>query len=467
MKKKKLLSIILAATMIVGLLAGCGNTDGGDSQSGNSDPSPQQTNAPDNSSQGGDNSEANEPTNAVDEAKGLLNIDELDDPNVTIILYWDPKPYEQAAIDNYEAKYGAGTVTVVVSGWNKAIEKINEGIAAGDVPSLAFTEGNACFPKYAVDNYFQPITQYIQDDLGSELMDESAMKNFLYKDEYYVFTSSYLTQPYLIAYYKPLFDDNGLETPTELYAKGQWTWDKFIEYCDLLTQDTDGDGAIDQWGLGPRYKLQNFAYASGIVGIEETGNGTLASHWDDKGMLDYFDFVTKLETIQARSKDADGNVVNDGWLGAGAMYMEAISGELALADDEGNILGNNPDMGLITIPTLDGSAASTPVWDYGYAIPTGAANPQAGAVLGAMILEARKDIQLSEYQSYMRQDELDVYYGAMENIIPQRKNNNIYEGVTMSYGESEAKEGTPAATIIETYKSVVEGEIAAYNASLQ
>ncbi|MFT4144491.1 MAG: hypothetical protein QM644_08520 [Mobilitalea sp.] len=42
--------------------------------------------------------------------------------------------------------------------------------------------------------------------------------------------------------------DNNLEDPRELYARGEWTWDKFIEYCKVLTQDTDGDGQTDQYG---------------------------------------------------------------------------------------------------------------------------------------------------------------------------------------------------------------------------
>ena len=37
----------------------------------------------------------------------------------------------------------------------------------------------------------------------------------------------------------------------------------------------------------------------------------------------------------------------------------------------------------------------------------------------------------------------------------------------MSYGEEEAKQGTPAATIIDTYKNVVASEVEAYNAKVQ
>ena len=45
-----------------------------------------------------------------------------------------------------------------------------------------------------------------------------------------------------------LLEDNGLEDPRDLWERGEWTWDKFVEYMQVLTQDTDGDGQIDQYG---------------------------------------------------------------------------------------------------------------------------------------------------------------------------------------------------------------------------
>ena len=52
---------------------------------------------------------------------------------------------------------------------------------------------------------------------------------------------------YPLAFNKQMLEDNNLEDPRELYKRGEWTWDKFIEYCQVLTQDTDGDGAVDQY----------------------------------------------------------------------------------------------------------------------------------------------------------------------------------------------------------------------------
>ena len=54
---------------------------------------------------------------------------------------------------------------------------------------------------------------------------------------------------YPLAFNKQLLEDAGLEDPRDLYARGEWTWDKFVEYCQALTQDTDGDGVVDQYGF--------------------------------------------------------------------------------------------------------------------------------------------------------------------------------------------------------------------------
>lgn len=53
---------------------------------------------------------------------------------------------------------------------------------------------------------------------------------------------------YPLAFNLQMLQDNNLEDPRELYKRGEWTWDKFIEYASVLTQDTDGDGTTDQYG---------------------------------------------------------------------------------------------------------------------------------------------------------------------------------------------------------------------------
>lgn len=44
---------------------------------------------------------------------------------------------------------------------------------------------------------------------------------------------------------KEIFENAGINSPPE-------NWDQFVDYAERLTQDTDGDGAVDQWGFAYR-----------------------------------------------------------------------------------------------------------------------------------------------------------------------------------------------------------------------
>lgn len=66
---------------------------------------------------------------------------------------------------------------------------------------------------------------------------------------YQVTGESAVANTYPLGYNKQLLEDNNLEDPRALYERGEWTWDKFLEYCQVLTQDTDGDGQNDQFGF--------------------------------------------------------------------------------------------------------------------------------------------------------------------------------------------------------------------------
>lgn len=60
--------------------------------------------------------------------------------------------------------------------------------------------------------------------------------------------SSQVGDTYPLGFNMQMLEDNNLEDPRDLYARGEWTWDVFVQYMQTLTQDTDGDGQIDQYG---------------------------------------------------------------------------------------------------------------------------------------------------------------------------------------------------------------------------
>ena len=72
-------------------------------------------------------------------------------------------------------------------------------------------------------------------------------------------------QTAVIFYNKDLFDDAGIEYPSE-----DWTWDDMEQAASALTRDFDGDGIIDQYGLqlGQVYIVPFFLYDGQIADPE-------------------------------------------------------------------------------------------------------------------------------------------------------------------------------------------------------
>lgn len=450
MKGKKMMSALLSTVLCAGLLAGCGSAD----EAGNKEitDSLVATAVPEAvaSEAAGEEAKEEASTEAVPEGWSYLNVETLENPDVTMALYWEPDAVVQSAIDAFEAKYG-GTVTVNVVGWNKGATAIQEAMATGDLFDIVYTEGNARFPGDAVDELYQPIDEY----LDYSVCDAASVDAFLFKGNHYVYTNYAITSPYLIVYNKTIFEEEAMETPTELYNKGQWTYDKFLEYMAYFTRDTDGDGEIDQWGLGPRYKRQNFGYANGAMPVYEVGNGELAVDIDSEACKQYFAFLTEFNKIDTKCPG------DSGWLETRLCVMFSEAGPSAGISEDAT---TTDEFDFVPIPTYDGSLATTPVWDNGYAIVNGAPNPEGAAVLASMICQAKVDNYETDLQAKYDDEQIERYYTIMEKIVPQRRK---YAEVNVGAGEKEALEGTPAQTIIETYKTQLESEVAAYNETIK
>jgi len=80
----------------------------------------------------------------------------------------------------------------------------------------------------------------------------------------------------------------GAPNPIDLYESGQWTWDAFLDIMRMATQDTTGDGVLDQWGIAGQ---PGDIVVSFLVG---SNDGRLVS--DDFEY--YFDHPNTLEALE-------------------------------------------------------------------------------------------------------------------------------------------------------------------------
>ena len=93
-----------------------------------------------------------------------------------------------------------------------------------------------------------------------------------------------------IFYNKRIFEEAGIpkDEPYELQANGQWTWDKFEEYCAKLTQDVDNDGVTDIYAMASFSKdyFKLAAACNGAQFVSRDENGQYVNATTTQNFLD-------------------------------------------------------------------------------------------------------------------------------------------------------------------------------------
>lgn len=114
------------------------------------------------------------------------------------------------------------------------------------------------------------------------------------------------TAVFLLYYNKGLFDKAGVQLP-----RTDWTWNEFLAAAKKLTQDTNGDGKIDQWGFSAPANLDtlyNWAFLNGASLWNEDMTKSLL---DDPLVVEAFQFYQDLiyrygVTPRPETQDAQG-----------------------------------------------------------------------------------------------------------------------------------------------------------------
>lgn len=152
-------------------------------------------------------------------------------------------------IEEFNKITGAQVEKIIPSGEDFR-KKVLTAIAAGTGPDLV-TVQPFDVPAWIIRNFLLPISDYVdlsQECLwGEQGLSRPTVDRFTWNGKVYGVNG--VEQSWRIYYNTEIFEANGQPDPAELYRKGQWTWDKFIEIAQALTLDTDGDGKINIYGF--------------------------------------------------------------------------------------------------------------------------------------------------------------------------------------------------------------------------
>ncbi len=162
----------------------------------------------------------------------------------------------------------------------------------------------------------------------------------------------------------------GLETPRELYAKGEWTWSKFLDYAKQLTLKAS-DGSISRYGATVDFDFHAITGES-IVKYE---NGGYANNLRSPKLAEYFEDVLTA-TFEDKILEKPSDIITS--FNAHSVSMALHNRKMA--EKHANALHKSQSIDFAPSPRWDGAdkyyvpAARGSTW-----IAKNAPNPQGAA----------------------------------------------------------------------------------------
>lgn len=170
---------------------------------------------------------------------------------------WDAllQPFEEATGINVE---------VVSHPWEGWDERYVTAFIGGTAPDVSYMP-DEFWPRFAAAGQLTDMSALFANELEAMAADYPANLWELGTYEGKRFGIPYLFVAVQLFYNRDLFDAAGIEYPPSSPNDpnfADWTWERFAEVAQQLTQDTDGDGETDQWGFAwsVLFRDPNFLY---------------------------------------------------------------------------------------------------------------------------------------------------------------------------------------------------------------
>lgn len=338
---KKLFAITLTVFLIAQTLVGCGTTEESDSTS-------------------------------VD----------VSDEEVTITVlcgYASEDPHGQYVYEyaeNFMAENENITVEITAISSNDIYTKLAAmATTPDDIPTLFFATADSIATLYDL-GITEDISEYASDELLASFAN-GVVESVELEGEMTYYPIA--VQPTAVLYRIDRFEEAGIEIPT--------TWDEFVEACEQLTVDTDGDGVVDQWGFSMvgsnnssgSSRFLSYIWSNGYDVIYEEDGVWKTDITTDAAFIDVFSTWTDMNedgVVPVGITEVDyATAANYFAMGYTSMFM---TGANAL----GVAYESNPDLeGLIGSFTIPSDYPGTMLNTEGYAMSSYATDAEKAAAV--------------------------------------------------------------------------------------
>jgi multiple sugar transport system substrate-binding protein len=214
----------------------------------------------------------------------------------------------QDVVDEFEKKNPDIKVELMMLPWSAYHRKVLTMFAAGsklDVMRLA----NSYFPQFMEKGALLPLDEYIKKDKKEIDPDDFYAEAFKggRGEDGRLYGLPVDIAGWALYYNRGLFDKAGLPYPDE-----SWTWETLLDVAKKLTQDLDGDGRVDQYGVYVKVKMgviELLAGQSGATILNGDNSKCTFNTSEGRAVVQLlYDLIVKHKVVPPAEFRADQNV---------------------------------------------------------------------------------------------------------------------------------------------------------------
>ncbi|MGQ9733387.1 MAG: extracellular solute-binding protein [Candidatus Zipacnadales bacterium] len=180
------------------------------------------------------------PTKAAEQAKLVFAAwGDPDSPWGKFCAHW---------IEEFQSTHEGVTVEYQSTPWADYHTKLLTQVAGGAAPD-AFAHSNVYYPKFIAKGGAVPLEDLIANVPDYDLEDfiPTSLHLSTYKGKLYGLP--HISSAFTQVWNKQIFGELGLPSPNELDAKGEWTWETFLDCAQKATK-RDASGKAERLGYG-------------------------------------------------------------------------------------------------------------------------------------------------------------------------------------------------------------------------
>ncbi len=388
---KKIIAGIMSVSMMFSLGACSGSSDGGSTDG-------------DTTTTAGRTKEEDEVT-VADLGEKYPNDVDISGQEIVWMADYDINPSNNddrsVALTLFEDTYGGKVKWIQTTSATKFDDLANKIMSDEQVDMFPYEW--SCLPNGVYKDQYEPLDDYINldDDLWADV--KYMAESLVYNGKHYVIPYA-ISDPVCIQYSRELMQEEGLDDPYELYQKGEWTWDTFMDMMEKFVNNAD-DGE-ERFGINGWF---------GQAVVQSTGK-TIVTYDGSKFANNITDpQIEKAELLLQQI--AQENLYDPSWKSYfpedGLTLFYAMGGTWSLGESN----GKNPDGDIMIVPFPKDPDADKYYACANYAAKMLVKNSQKGDAVATYIKCERIAQVEDQYKETAKQKALIQTQDAKGNVI--------------------------------------------------